>query len=298
MNDYIEARLDFEPVHEAAASAACDDSLSAPQMETATDVMAALLCDEGFESFEPDDRGLTAYIRKEAFDEDALKNVLQMFPLEGFTITCSLKTVEGEDWNHEWEKNYFQPIVVDDKCVIHSSFHTGFPKCTYDIVIDPKMAFGTGHHATTSLIIGKLLEMNLEGKRVIDMGTGTGILAILAAMRGAAKVTAIEIDPAAEINARENVVTNGHPEIDVRLGDASLLKGLECDLFIANINRNIITGDLAAYNATLAQGGMMLLSGFYESDIPVIMQTAAPLGLTEAAHTVKGDGWTCLVLKK
>ncbi|MDE6527508.1 MAG: 50S ribosomal protein L11 methyltransferase [Muribaculaceae bacterium] len=293
MNDYIETRLDFTP-----DGAAAPETGSGIDLQTATDVMAALLCDIGYESFSPDDSGMTAFVRKEAFDDEALKGVLREFPFEGFLITCSTKTIEGQDWNREWEKNYFKPIVVGDECVIHSSFHKDIPACTYDIVIDPKMAFGTGHHATTSLIIERLLGMDLEGKSVIDMGTGTGILAILAAMRGAAPVTAIEIDPAAELNARENVKLNGHPEIDVRLGDAMLLAGLSATLFIANINRNIITADLAAYNDALLPGGTMLLSGFYEADIPVIMETARPLGLVQAGHTVKGDGWACLELRK
>lgn len=289
MNDYIELRLDME-----AATPAPEGF----EMETATDIMASLLADAGYESFVPDEKGMTAYIRQADFSDEALKEALDSFPVEWLTVTATTSVVEGEDWNSEWEKNYFKPIVVADKCVIHSSFHTDFPKCEHDIVIDPKMAFGTGHHATTSLIIEQLLDMDLQGRSVIDMGTGTGILAILAAMRGASPVVAIEIDPAAEINARENVVTNSHPEIDVRLGDASLLPGLTADIFIANINRNIITGDLAAYAATLASGGVMLLSGFYEADIPVIMEVAAPLGLEETGHTVKGDNWTCLRLRK
>lgn len=289
MNDYKEVRLDFTPAPGIA---------DAPSLETATDVMAALLADAGYESFEPDGSGLTAFVKIELFDSDTLRELIDGFPLEGFVISSEAVTVEGRDWNSEWERNYFKPIVVGDKCVIHSSFHTDYPKCEHEIVIDPKMAFGTGHHATTSLIIERLLELDLKGKSVIDMGTGTGILAILAAMLGASPVTAIEIDPAAEINARENVGSNGHPEIDVRLGDAALLEGMHPDVFIANINRNIITGDLPAYAATLSAGGLMLLSGFYEHDIPVIMQTASPLGLSEVCHNVKGDGWTCLTLIK
>lgn len=282
MNDYIEFRVNISP---------CD--------ETATDILAALLADAGFESFVPDASGLTAYIPVTLFDRATADDVISSFPLPGHEFSCEAKTIEGEDWNIEWEKHYFQPIVVADKCVIHSSFHKDIPECEYDIVIDPKMAFGTGHHATTSLIIEQLLAIDLKGKNVIDMGTGTGILAILSAMRGAAHVTGIEIDPAAEINAEENIVTNGHPEIDIRLGDASLLPQIEpADLFIANINRNIITGDMASYARALKKGGTMLLSGFYEADIPVIMGKAAPLGFEEAGHTVKGDNWTCLRLVK
>lgn len=280
MNDYTSLRLDITP---------CTD--------TATDVMAAILADAGYESFVPDQSGLTAYIRHELFSENAVKEAIAAFPLPDVEIKCASEFIEGRDWNHEWEKNYFQPIVVADRCVIHSSFHTGYPACEYDIAIDPKMAFGTGHHATTSLIIAQLLERDLCGLAVTDMGTGTGILAILAAMRGASPVTAIEIDPAAEINARENVVANGHAEIDVRLGDASLLPSApKADLFIANINRNIITGDIHAYAAAMKPGATMLLSGFYEADIPVIMEAARPLGLEYERHTVKGDNWACLRL--
>lgn len=280
MNDYTSLRLDITP---------CSD--------TATDIMAAILADVGYESFVPDDSGLTAYIRNELYSPEAVREAIDAFPLPDVRITATSEFIEGCDWNHEWEKNYFQPIVVADRCVIHSSFHTGYPVCEYDIAIDPKMAFGTGHHATTSLIIGRLLEEDLTGKSVTDMGTGTGILAILAAMRGASPVTAIEIDPAAEINARENVVSNGHPEIDVRLGDASLLPDVpQADIFIANINRNIITADLHSYAAAMKPGATLLLSGFYEADIPVIMEVARPLGLEYEGHTVKGDNWACLRL--
>jgi ribosomal protein L11 methyltransferase len=167
-------------------------------------------------------------------------------------------------------------------------------------VIDPKMAFGTGHHATTSLVIEQILKMDLDGKSVIDMGTGTGILSILASMRGATKVTGIEIDPAAHINAVENIAINGvSGKVDIILGSASALNDLSpVDLFIANINRNIITTDIKAYSSRIVNGGTMLLSGFYERDIPIIMDVATPLGLSEIGHTVKGDSWTCLCLTK
>ena len=206
--------------------------------------------------------------------------------------------MKGKDWNEEWEKHYFRPILIDDKCVIHSSFHTDVPEAPYDIVIDPKMAFGTGHHNTTSQMVKHILASDIKGKSVIDMGTGTGILGILAAMRGASRVTGIEIDGAAYENAIENVSLN-HVEMDLIHGDASALAGLEpADFLFANINRNIITNDMSAYAATLQKGGLMLLSGFYESDIPVVLEAAKPFGLSEKTHTVKGDNWTCLILIK
>lgn len=280
MNDYIEARFQVDP---------CD--------EIATDVLAAILCENGYESFVPDETGLTAYVKKELFDSDVLTDVISTFPMDN-KITLSYEIIEGQDWNSEWEKNYFQPIVVGDKCVIHSSFHNDVPSAEYDIVIDPKMAFGTGHHATTSLIIRQLLEMDLKDKDVMDMGTGTGILAILCAMRGAKNVSAIEIDEFAYVNAVENVRLNGVPQINVHHGDAALLKEENIvDVFIANINRNIITNDIDAYADDLKPKGLMLLSGFYEEDIPVIMEKAKILGLEYKSHSVQ-DRWSCLILEK
>ena len=278
MNDYIELRLDATP---------CD--------ETRTDILAALLAQAGFESFVPDETGLTAYIKAELFDHREIDSLLADFPMET-AFTVSRKLVEGQDWNKEWEKNYFQPIVIDDQCVIHSSFHKDIPECRYDIVIDPKMAFGTGHHATTSLVIRQLLAMNLQGLNVVDMGTGTGILAILATMRGARRVDAVEIDEFAFTNAVENMRLNSTETVELHLRDVpELAKVRNVNLFIANINRNIITADIAAYAATLASGATMLLSGFYEEDIPVIMSAAEPLGLTYKSHTTL-NRWCCLKL--
>lgn len=281
MNDYMKVRLALSP---------CS--------EDATDLCAALLADIGYESFEPDSGGLTAYVPAGDFSSERLDDVISDFPMP-CAIAATSELVPGQDWNTEWEKHYFQPIVVGGECVIHSTFHTDVPTAEYDIVIDPKMAFGTGHHATTAQIIRCLLEIDLDDMEVIDMGTGTGILAILCAMRGARKVTGIEIDAFAYANALENISLNSHPEIRLINGDASALADVEpCNIFIANINRNIITADLPRYAGRLKAGGTMLLSGFYEDDIPVIMEAAAPLGLKEAGHTVEGDNWTCLQLKK
>ncbi|MDE6494996.1 MAG: 50S ribosomal protein L11 methyltransferase [Duncaniella sp.] len=282
MNNYIEVRIDLDP---------CD--------EISTDLLAAFLAEAGYETFVPDETGLTAYVREEDFSTEGLDQAVM---LSGVSERAAMKVthtlIEGKDWNEEWEKNYFQPIVVGSRCVIHSSFHHDIPRCDYDIVIDPKMAFGTGHHATTSLILEQLLQLDLDRKSVLDMGTGTGILAILASMRGANPVKAIEIDEFAFTNALENFKINHADNVNAQLGDARLLEGISgIEVFIANINRNIITGDIAAYTATLAPGATMLLSGFYEADIPVIMEAAAPLGLVEEGHTVR-DNWTCLRLVK
>ncbi len=280
MNDYVEVRIDIEP---------CS--------EVATDLVAAMLCECGYESFVPDAKGVTAYVKREMYAPEAVAQMIEEFPLD-VTITHHDVMIEGRDWNSEWENHYFKPIVVGNRCVIHSSFHTDVPVAEYDIVIDPKMAFGTGHHQTTSLIIEQLLDMDLTGRMVLDMGTGTGILAILAAMRGASPVIGIEIDPAAQVNAVENVKLNSHPEIKIVLGDASslaLVSGV--DVFIANINRNIITADIASYVTTMKPGAEVLLSGFYVDDIPVVMEAAKPFGLAYRSHTER-DNWTCLRLIK
>lgn len=280
MNDYTELRLDINP---------CS--------ETATDIMAAMLCEHGYESFVPDAKGLTAYIRRELYSPEEVDAVIADFPME-CDITTHAIMIEGKDWNAEWEKHYFKPIIVGDRCVIHSSFHTDVPHAEYDIVIDPKMAFGTGHHSTTSLIIRRLLDMDLQGSKVLDMGTGTGILAILAAMRGASPVIGIEIDRAAKLNADENVTLNRHPEIKILLGDASSLALVDgVDLFIANINRNIITGDIRAYAETMKPGATMLLSGFYVDDIPVVSAAAEEAGISYKSFT-EHDNWACMELVK
>lgn len=282
MNDYNEVRFTVEP---------CS--------EIATDILASLLCDEGYESFVPDNEGLTAYVKSGQYNPEAIERAIGSMPLPGVNVTWSQTIVEGRDWNHEWEKNYFKPIVTDDgRCVIHSSFHTDIPRCEYDIVIDPKMAFGTGHHSTTSLIIKRLLDMDLVGRSVLDMGTGTGILAILAAMRGAYPVTAIEIDPMAHVNAVENVALNGHSEIDVRLGDASSLADVEpVDVMLANINRNIILQDIEYYRPAIKPGGRLLLSGFYVHDVPVLEAKALPMGFKTIGVSELND-WCCLELER
>ncbi|MDE5744954.1 MAG: 50S ribosomal protein L11 methyltransferase [Paramuribaculum sp.] len=279
MNDYVEVRFDLTPCN-----------------ETYTDVIASILAERGFESFVPDETGLTAYIKKEDFTPDCT-DILSLLPFE-CDINVSIDVIEGQDWNAEWEKNYFKPIVIGNQCVIHSSFHKDVPKCRLDIVIDPKMAFGTGHHATTSQMAERIMNSDVRGKKVIDMGTGTGILAIIAAMEGANEVIGVEIDPAAHANAQENIALNSHPEIDIRLGDVKCVENVsEADLLLANINRNIIIADIAAYARALRAGGTMFLSGFYAEDIPLITAEAKKYGLTLTESTEQNK-WACITLTK
>lgn len=281
MNDYREVRFDITP---------CS--------EDAGDLLAAFLGDIGYETFVPDATGLTAYVPEAMWSKDALDAIINDFPME-VSITAKDAFVEGRDWNSEWERNYFQPIIVGSKCVIHSTFHHDIPKAEYDIVIDPKMAFGTGHHATTSQVIEGILDTDLEGRSVIDMGTGTAILSILAAMRGAKTVTGIEIDEFAYANAIENVATNGVSDIVTLInGDASALADVApADVFLANINRNVILNDFERYAERLKTGGTMILSGFYDDDIPMLEDAATPLGLSITKVSTR-DKWTALTLIK
>lgn len=281
MNDYYRVRIDV---------AECTKDI--------TDLAAAYLADAGFESFEPDSTGLTAYIKREAGDGVKIaEESLSDFPMESdFKITGEV--IEGEDWNEEWEKNYFKPILIEGRCVIHSTFHREVPEAEYDIVIDPKMAFGTGHHDTTSQMVKHILDLSLQGKSVIDMGTGTGILGILAAMRGAERVIGIEIDEAAYENAKENVTLNG-VKMELIHGDATALSGLEpADYLFANINRNIILGDIDRYAGRLKSGGEMLLSGFYDTDIAMIAEAASRYDLREETRLVSDARWVALRLIK
>jgi ribosomal protein L11 methyltransferase len=259
--DYIEIKFSIEPYE-----------------EFISDVLASELGEIGFDSFVPSKEGLAAYISKDAFDESDLKNLMTEFPFEA-SIEYKVTQIDSKNWNEEWEKNYFEPIVIGNDCVIHSSFHKNVPKAKYDIVIDPKMAFGTGHHETTSLVIGELLGMDTDGKTLLDMGCGTAVLAILAAMRGAKEIVAIDIDTWCVENSIENIAANKITGIDVRLGGAELLDGLHFDIILANINRNILLADLDKYAACLTSGGELYMSGFYVQDIPLIEAEANLNGL-------------------
>lgn len=252
-----------------------------PNEETATDVLAALLADAGFESFVPEEDGMSAYAPQALYDADAVAAVVAGFPLEGFEITYDSEFIEGEDWNAEWEKNYFQPIVLGEECVIHSTFHKDVPKARYDILIDPKMAFGTGYHQTTCHMLRAILAQDMTGKSILDMGCGTALLAILARKHGASNVVAIDIDEFAYENARENIVLNGTPDIEVRLGGAEAIKPSDSfDYVIANINRNILLADIKNYVRAMHPGSQLFISGFYTQDMEVLKEEAARHGLT------------------
>ncbi len=270
-----------------------------PCTETVNDVVSALAGEIGFESFVECEGGVQAYIQQPLFDEEALRRMVDEFPLPDTQITFTAQEAEDKDWNEEWEKNFFQPIVIEDRCCIHSTFHHDTPKTEYEILINPQMAFGTGHHETTSSIIAELLEADLQGKSVLDMGCGTSILAILASMRGAARVTAIDIDDWCVNNSRDNIALNHCDNITVELGDARILSGREpFDVVIANINRNILLADMPAYAEVMHSGSQLLMSGFYVEDIPAIQQKAESLGFEFAHHREKNRWAAVKFIKK
>lgn len=263
-----------------------------PVSETANDIIAALAAELGFESFVESPEGTIGYVPASLYNEEALRESLTDFPMSDTSITFTAQEMEDKDWNEEWEKNFFEPIVVDDRCVIHSTFHKEYPKATYDIIINPQMAFGTGHHQTTRLIIGYLLDTDLQGKTVLDMGCGTSILAILASMRGATSLTAIDIDEWCVNNSIDNLALNHIDNIKVFQGDASSLATEGAfDVIIANINRNILLADMQYYVARMNEGAEIYFSGFYESDLPMIQAEAERLGLRYLSHRVEKD-WT------
>ena len=273
---------------------------TSPNTETINDVLTAVLGEVGFESFQEMPQCIKAYIQQNLYDRTTLETALEDFPLSNVQVTYKYEEAEDKDWNEEWEKNYFQPIVIGNRCVVHSTFHHNVPKTEYDIIINPQMAFGTGHHETTSLIIEELLDTDLQQKSLLDMGCGTSILAILARMRGAAPCTAIDIDEWCVRNSLENIALNSVNDITVLQGDASSLQGKgPFDIIIANINRNILLNDIQYYVPCMSSGASLYLSGFYVEDIPLIREEAERNGLRFIHHREKNN-WAavkCLLEK-
>lgn len=267
-----------------------------PNSETVTDVLAAQLSDIEFESFVQSDSGLLAYVQESRFSIEKIDVLLRNFLLDA-KIDYSFKTIEDKNWNEEWEKNYFQPIVFENRCIIHSSFHQPDGDYGYRILIDPKMAFGTGHHQTTGLILREILSMDLQDRSVLDMGCGTAVLAILASMRGANPITAIDIDEWAYHNAMENVQLNNISNINVLFGGAELLGVETFDVIFANINRNILLQNIPSYAKVLNPGGKFIMSGFYKEDIPSIREKCEQNGL-KYLYFSEMDNWVAVVCEK
>ena len=258
--------------------------------EPISEILIAELGNVGFESFVETENGVTAYIQKTDWNAEILADVFVLNSDE-FSIEYNLNEVPQTNWNAEWEKN-FEPIQVDDLVSIRAPFHEN-PNLKYDIVIEPKMSFGTGHHETTHMMVQHLLQLDLENKKVLDMGCGTGILAIFAEMKGAKPLDAIDIDNWCYENSVENVTRNNCENISVYEGDATLLVDKKYDVIIANINRNILLTDMKVYTNCLQEGGVLLLSGFYEQDIPVIDAEVIKYGL-KLEKFIQRNNWVAL----
>lgn len=258
------------------------------------EILIAELAEIGFESFVDTEDGFEAYIQEADFDENNIKQISLLTNNE-FKIEYTINKIAQQNWNEAWEKS-FDPIFVDEKCMIRAPFHEKPAENVIDIIIEPKMSFGTGHHETTHLIVSRLLNLELTDKTVLDMGSGTGILAILAKKRNCGKVLAIDNDEWAYTNAVENCERN-NVDIEVVLGDANHIKSNKFDVIIANINRNILLRDMQFYVKALNTNGLLLLSGFFTVDKEVLTKEANKLGLTLTFENTKNE-WTMLEFVK
>jgi ribosomal protein L11 methyltransferase len=262
------------------------------------EIISAYLGEFGFEG-SAEDEIIKAYLPENQMSEDEIKILVTELIEKNLCFDdYQLEVIKPKNWNEEWEKNYFQPIMIGNQCLIKSSFHKTDLKARYEIIIDPKMSFGTGHHETTSMMAEYLLELDIKDKTVLDMGTGTGILGILASMIGCKKVIGIDNDSWCYENAQENIEKNNISNFEMILGDAGMLKphAGEFDLVIANINRHILMADIHYYIKTMKPGSMMLLSGFYLDDLQEIREECQKYGLVYIDKKMKKN-WVCAKFK-
>lgn len=259
-----------------------------------TDILIANLADIGFDSFSETEGGVNAYISKDLISEEKLKEVIAS--LVKCDIQYSSSLLEEKNWNEEWESN-FQPVVVEELCMIRAPFHSPIKDIKQEIVINPKMSFGTGHHETTYLMIKKMFSLDFNNKQVLDMGCGTGVLAILASKLGAENILAIDINEWAFENSEENCKVNSTSNIEIKLGDATLLQGNEFDIILANINKNILKQDLKKYSDCIKSGGVILLSGFFENDVDELKSVAEKFGFVYVSKEIRNN-WALMHLIK
>lgn len=277
-------------------------NITTPQehLQDARDLLAALAAEAGFETFEDTPEGIMGYVQQGLFDESALQQVIKDFPLNGTTIEYSLREAEDKDWNEQWEQEGFEPIAVGDRLLIHDGRHLGDVQLSHfqhAIEIDAHLAFGTGTHETTRMMVSTLLDLDLTDKRVLDCGCGTGILAIAAMKLGAAACTAYDIDEWSVDNTRHNAVIN-HVDITPLLGDATVLDNLAgqtFDVVLANINRNILLADMPRFREHTKRNSILIISGFYQEDKALLEARANELGL-QLVSQKEDQQWTCLLL--
>ncbi|MEQ6168280.1 MULTISPECIES: 50S ribosomal protein L11 methyltransferase [unclassified Ekhidna] len=256
------------------------------------DVLIAELFEAGFDSFQEFDDGFEGSCEQSQFDEEKVEVLFNQFPNVSFTV----KEQEKINWNEEWEKNY-DPIIVENRCIVRASFHDSRPEFEYEIIVTPKMSFGTGHHATTYQVLNYQMDLDHSGKKVLDVGTGTGILAIMAAKRGASEIIATDIDDWCIENSEENFALNDVKDVELIKGEIEEVRQSEFDIVIANINKNVLLDQISDYAGRLKLDGQLILSGFYGSDISDLENEAMKSGLYKTRSTTR-DKWAMLALEK
>lgn len=275
----------------------CQDGM----IQIARDLLTDALGEAGFETFEDTEYGIKGYVQESLFDENAMNDVISNFMLPDVTINANIQEAEYKNWNEEWEEAGFERININDSITIYDARHDDGNGIAsgISIGIETKQAFGTGTHETTRMIVSTLLNIDLKGKRVLDCGCGTGILGIAASKLGASEVVGYDIDEWSSENAIHNAELNGVGNMKVMLGDASVLKSVEgkFDVVLANINRNILLADMPAFVSVMADNSLLILSGFYASDVDLLIEKASSLGLSKIDSKSDSE-WTCLVLKK
>lgn len=275
----------------------------AEQLQVARELLSAAACEAGFEAFEDSDEGLKGYVQRPMYDKEALDAAIADYMPDGVMVTYNVEEVPDQDWNQGWEDEGFEPIGVSENLVIYDAKHTDRDMFAGDdgvmrIFIEARNAFGTGTHQTTRMILRRLLAMDVHGKSVLDCGCGTGILGIVASRLGADPVLGYDIDEWSADNAQHNAALNGVENMGVLLGDASVLDNVEdrFDIVIANINRNILIADMPSFRAHMKDGARLILSGFYEADVPMIEAAAKEQGLL-LCDVVTDEEWACALFK-
>jgi len=265
-----------------------------PDSEENREILVAMLSDLPFESFDESEEAVMGYIPGETVELDEISAITSLL---SFSVELKDEMIPDKNWNEVWEKNYFKPLLIGNRCLVRAPFHTDYEPAEFELVIEPKMAFGTGNHETTTLVAEQILNMDLAGKTVLDMGCGTGILGMLASMKGAKSVTSIDIDTWSFESTVENARLNSIENIEAQLGDAKLLGNKKYEIIFANIQKNVIVADLPIYESVLLLGGKIYLSGFYKQDMLSVKEKAVSLGLTEIGFQEKNN-WVVYIFEK